>query len=82
MDIRLQHHLAQEFYRQQMFQRISGKFPSMNSSINFIWMIVVIFHSSQTKRSFKLMLLMKLMDFFLLFCNILQATGIEQQKQT
>ena len=66
MDIRLQHHLAQEFYRQQMFQRISGKFPSANSSINFIWMIVVIFHSSQTKRSLKLMLLMKLMDFYVL----------------
>lgn len=26
MDIRLQHHLAQEFYRQQMLQRIPGKF--------------------------------------------------------
>lgn len=25
MDIRLQHHLAQEFYRQQMLQRIPGK---------------------------------------------------------
>lgn len=24
MDIRLQHHLAQEFYRQQMLQRIPG----------------------------------------------------------
>lgn len=24
MDIRLQHHLAQEYYRQQMFQRIPG----------------------------------------------------------
>ncbi|CAO1370195.1 unnamed protein product [Diamesa serratosioi] len=29
MDIRLQHHLAQEFYRQQMFQRISDPYSSM-----------------------------------------------------
>lgn len=26
MDIRLQHHLAQEFYRQQMLQRIPGNY--------------------------------------------------------
>lgn len=26
MDIRIHHHLAQEYYRQQMFQRIPGKY--------------------------------------------------------
>ncbi|CAO1299040.1 unnamed protein product [Diamesa tonsa] len=31
MDIRLQHHLAQEYYRQQMFQRIPDPYPSMIS---------------------------------------------------
>ena len=65
MDIRLQHHLAQEFYRQQMFQRISGKFPSvklfnqfhLDDWCNFSFV-------SDRRDPLKLMLLMKLMDFY------------------
>jgi hypothetical protein len=36
MDIRLQHHLAQEFYRQQMLQRIPGNSSSLKKILNII----------------------------------------------
>lgn len=33
MDIRFQHHLAQEFYRQQMLQRIPGNVSTRKSNL-------------------------------------------------
>lgn len=38
MDIRLQHHLAQEFYRQQMLQRIPG---NQSPSLKYVYLNII-----------------------------------------
>lgn len=43
MDIRLHHHLAQEFYRQQMLQRIPGNSSSLGLTIKLIHLFLRFF---------------------------------------